>query len=154
MYKKRDAQLLHDALDRYKYLINRPYLYELSCFSSTTSTLCPSPIQILHIQSLPEISTYHYLTYILNALAALNQTIGCLLIAHRGTMSLYIIIKGECSSAFSLLQNGLSQTFPDSEFYCIDQPLEFLDDTFDFQKYLTIFFFADSPLKINQSVKE
>ncbi|MBE6024666.1 MAG: hypothetical protein E7231_16080 [Cellulosilyticum sp.] len=158
MYKTRDINLLEETLKRYESIIHCPYLSELSDSLIATPSCSEEPIHIFQIHSLPNTDTYQHFTYILNALAALHQTIGCLLINRRGKQSLYLMIKGHHDCAFALLQNGLSTTFPDIQLSTIEHPLKFLENIFDFRKYccltssLSVPNQSYTPLLLNQFI--
>lgn len=131
MYDTRDMNLMKDTFARYEHLIHRHYLHELSCLPSITPAFCEECIQILEIKLPSDLSTYNEFSYILDALATLDETIGCIIISRHQKLSLYIGLKGDCPPALSLLENGLLQVFPNSTFSYIDQSSSFLDNLFD-----------------------
>lgn len=135
MYETRDLKLMQNMLYRYEYLVQRPYLNNLFCLSMCPPPSCYDPIMLLKITTLTETVTFSHFTYILNALAGLDETIGFIITSNRNQLSLYLGIKGQSSAAFSLVQNGLQQTFPDISFCSIEQSCDFLDFIFDPQKY-------------------
>ena len=131
MYETRDVNLMQDTLSYYNFLILNPHLHKLSELSPMELKSCNAPIQVLHIQSLSDNPNYIHFSYILNALSSLQQTIGYLLISNSNSFSIYILIKGNCPFALSLLENGLRQSFPGSIITPIDQPNEFLSNLFN-----------------------
>ena len=131
MYETRDLKLMQDMICKYDYLVQQPYLHELFSLPMCPPPSCYDPIQILHIQSLPETPTFNQFTYVLNALAGLNQTIGIILSSNSVKLSLYLGIKGQCSTAISLLQSGFEQTFPNSHLSYTSNSSQLLDDLFN-----------------------
>lgn len=130
MHDVRDMQLLQEALARYDDLINRPLLHDLNFLCVTPSPPYTEPICLLHIKTLPENSNSSYFTFILNALTSLSRALGYFLCSNNGKTSIYIGVKGEGSTAFSLLQNGLLQTFPGTTFEVVLNTPRFLTDFF------------------------
>lgn len=135
MYETRDLELMQRTIERYKFLVKRPYLYDLSCLPTTSPTPSNDSIRLLQVDLLPTSNTYNYFVFILNALAALEQTLCYLLVAHRGKLSFYIGIKGSCPDAFNLLKTGLCQTFPSSIFHTMDCSSDFLNELFNPNHY-------------------
>lgn len=131
MYETRNPRLLQDMFDQYEYLIQRPYLADLSCLPLCTPPNCYESIQVLKICSLPETARFGYFSYIINALASLEKTIGCILVSTCDDLSLYLCVKDCSDTAISLLQNGLLQTFPDIQICALQQSDEFLDTLFN-----------------------
>ena len=130
MYDIRDMQLLQETLTQYNDLVNRPLLHDLSCLSVVPPLPCTWPIYLLHIKILPENSNSSYFSFILNALASLSEALGCFISSNKGEVSVYLGIKGDCSTAFSLLQNGLLQTFPGTIFEVVVDTPQFLTNLF------------------------
>lgn len=138
MYETRDMNCMQDTLANYECLITRPHLNDLSCLSPLSPSCSNEKIQILHIKALPKQDNYEPFSYILNALGAINQTFGVLLLSNNETISLYLFIKGDCAFALSLLENSLTQLFPGSMFFLIDSPDEFLNNLFNPENYQCI----------------
>ena len=132
MYETRDVKLLQDTLSYYNCLIMNPHLHKL-CELSPMELKCynASNIEIIHIHSLPEHANYMRFSYILNALSALQQTIGVLLVSTHDSFSIYLLIKGNCPFALSLLETGLKQNFPGIILKSIENPNEFLYTLFN-----------------------
>lgn len=135
MYETRDHKLKQDMFYKYEYLVQRSYLHELFCLPMGLPPDSYKPIQLLKIESLPETSIFMSFSYILNALGSLGETIGFIITCNGGTLSLYLGIKEQGSTAFSLLQNGLKQTFPNGNFYSIENSCTFLDNLFNPKNY-------------------
>lgn len=130
MYDVRDMNLLQETLIQYDDLVTRPLLHDLNCLCVASPSPCATPIHLLHVKTLPENNNFSYFSFILNALASLSHVLGYLLLSNNGEISIYIGLKGECSTAFSLLQNGLLQTFPGTTFeVALDAP-QFLTEFF------------------------
>lgn len=138
MYETRDMNSMQDTLANYECLITRPHLNDLACLSPLSPCCSSEKIQIIHVKILSKQDHYEPFAYILNALGAINQTFGVLLLSHNSTISLYLFIKGNCSFALPLLENSLSQLFPESMFYIIDSPDKFLDNLFNPKNYKCI----------------
>lgn len=126
----RDIKLLQEALVQYDDLINRPLLHDLGCLCVTPPLTCTTPIYLLHIKTLPANNNSSYFSFILNALISLSHALGYFLFSTNGKISIYIGVKGECSAAFSLLQNGLLQSFPGTTFEVVFDAPKFLTDFF------------------------
>ena len=148
MYETRDQKLKQDMFSKYEYLVQRPYLNELFCLPICTPPSCYEPIQLLKIEALPEDSNFKAFTYILNAVAGLGETIGLIITMHCQRLSIYLGIKSQCSTALSLIQNGLQQTFPNSKFCCIEQSCNILDELFEPSNYCQL---TSSLITLNES---
>ena len=140
MYDTRDMQVLHNALIKYEQSINRPYLYELSCFPTCPPTPCALPISILQLTSLPSNTTPQHLSYILNALNGLDQIIGYIICSSSDGLSVYIGVKGaNCNDvAISLLHSGLDQVSKDLTITPVPEPDKFLEALLDPNAYVTL----------------
>ena len=126
---------MQDTLSYYNFLIINPHLHKLCELSPMELKRCNTPIQVLHIKSISDNSNYIHFSYILNALLALQQTLGFLLISNNNSFSIYILIKGNCPFALSLLENGLRQSFPHAIITPIDEPNKFLSNLFNPLRY-------------------
>lgn len=124
MYDTRDMQLLDEALARYHLLINRPYLYQLSCFSIPPLAPCTLPIALLQLVPFPSSPSPQYFTFILNALHGLHQTIGLIICSSPQGLTAYIGLKGDscCSDALELLKSGIHQIFPETTLLEVSDP--------------------------------
>ena len=131
MYETRDVNLLQDTLSYYNCLIMNPNLHKLCQLSPMELRCSNATIQALHIKSLSDNPNYIRFSYILNALSSLQQTIGVLLISSNASFSIYILIKGNCPFALSLLESGLRQSFPGCITQSIDKPSDFLSSLFN-----------------------
>ena len=135
MLESRNLELQEEMIKRYEWLFNHPHLHELSCLPIAGLSSCKAPIYIIEITFLRDSSNYTQFSYILNALAAFEQTIGCIIISKNNSLSLYFGLKGNCPAALSLLERGLLQFFPGSTFMRIDDIGHFLKTLFDPSKY-------------------
>ena len=135
MYDVRDMQLLQETLNRYNCLINAPSLYELSDLSTVSNDKCTASIQLLHVTKLPDSSLATTFSYILNALAALDPVIGYIICVTPQDTSIYMGLKGDVTTAFSLLQAGLIHSFPNIVFEVVNNPASFLTGLFTSYNY-------------------
>lgn len=118
MFDCRDICLLDDAFARFEQLVNSPYLYELTGLPICSSMKCSASISFIKIESIPSTQTYKTFSYVLSALASLKITIGYVMEMHDQQLSIYIGIEGGNyhATALTLLENGLTQTFPGIQF--------------------------------------
>lgn len=135
MLDTRDLNLRHQMIKRYEWLFNRPYLHELSCLPIADLSSCKASICIIEITFLPNSPNYTQFSYIFNALASFEQTIGCIIVSKNGSLSLYIGLKGNYPSTCDILKSGLNQIFPGSTFKQLDNVNGFLKNLFSPNKY-------------------
>lgn len=135
MYETRDLKHMKNTLERYRELVQCPDLYNLSQLTLAESSCNDESIEILHIHDLPDTPNYTCFSYILDALSALEQTIGLLLVSTNHKLSVYILLRGHASTACTLLQTGLTQTFPDCICSYVENPSRFIDAVFDSKNY-------------------
>ena len=154
MYDPRDTCLLDEALARYEELVNSPYLYELTHFPVCPSTPTSSCIGFIQIEGFPTSTTYGTFSYVLNALASLNITIGYSLQVIKEQLFIYIGIKGQqyYDAALELLRTGLTQTFPGIQITQLtaEQSCQLLEQLFNPSQYCsvgTISVIPDTPSK-------
>lgn len=133
MQDVRDMQLLQETLARYNFLINRPFLQELMCAPVCPPCMTDSVIRLIMIKALPSSHTTSTFEFILNALASLEQSIGYLL--DFSTRTFYIGLRGDCSFALSMLQNGLMASFPGIEMMEVCKSSEVLGGFFNPARY-------------------
>lgn len=142
MYDPRDTCLLDEALARYEELVNSPYLYELTHFPVCPSTPTSSCIGFIQIEGFPTSTTYGTFSYVLNALASLNITIGYSLQVIKEQLFIYIGIKGQqyYDAALELLRTGLTQTFPGIQITQLtaEQSCQLLEQLFNPSQYCSV----------------
>ena len=142
MYDPKDSCLLESAIAKYEELVNSPYLYELTHFSVCSShSSCPY-IGFLKVQGFPASTTFGTFSYVLNALASLNITIGYYLQVSAGQLFIYIGIKGQeyDQTGLEILNNGLLQTFPDIQITMLspEENIQLLDELFHSYEYTSL----------------
>ena len=113
MYDPKDSCLLESAIAKYEELVNSPFLYELTHFPVCSSNPSCPYIGFLKVQGFPASTTFGTFSYVLNALASLNITIGYYLQVSAGQLFIYIGIKEQeyDQTGLDILNNGLLQTF-------------------------------------------
>lgn len=131
MYDVRDIQLLQETLVRYEHLINRPSLRELSSFCVLEPCSCNAPIQLIKIDTWPASDTPANFQFIFNALAAIKEVVGYLLSCNQSSQCIYVGIKGDCTYALNLLQEGLLTSFPNIEFQVLSNSSHILTTFFN-----------------------
>lgn len=112
MSDMRDDELLQQFLTRYNFLINRPFLQELTLYPVAPPCLAAPVIRLIMIKVLSAVSSPSTFEFIFNALASLKQSIGYLL--DFSTNTFIIGIQGDCPSALPILRDGLMASFPNS----------------------------------------
>ena len=142
MYDPKDSCLLESAIAKYEELVNSPYLYELTHFPVCSSNAsCPS-IGFIKIQGFPTSTTFGTFSYVLNALASLNITIGYCLQVSGGQLFIYMGIKGQeyDQTGLDILNNGLLQTFPDIQITTLspEENIQLLDQLFHSYEYTSL----------------
>lgn len=138
MYDVRDMQLLQEALARYEFLINRPFLHELSNFCVDSPHHSDTPIYLIQIKNWPASTTATQFQFIFNALNALDEVIGYLLSFNKYRPAIYVGIKGHNPFAFKLLQDGLTASFPGIELQIVSNSTQFLNNFFCANHYAQI----------------
>ena len=134
----RDIELLQEALTRFEFLINRPFLHELSKFCINPPHCSDTPICLVQIKNWPASTTASQFQFIFNALNALDEVIGVLLSFNKNKYAIYVGIKGIHAFAFQLLQDGLTAFFPGIELEVISNSSKFLNQFFCAKHYAQI----------------
>lgn len=134
----RDIELLQEALSRFEFLINRPFLYELPKFCVNPPDCSDTPICLIQIKNWPASTTASQFQFIFNALNALDEVIGVLLNFNKNKYTIYVGIKGTSDFAFQLLQDGLTAFFPGIELEVISNASKFLSQFFCADRYSQI----------------
>lgn len=123
MLKHPFSEDLYAALKQFDFLVNKEYLSQLNCATISPHADSKECILLFKVKTFTTAAAYSFFTYVFNALASLETTIGFILNRYGKTLDFYIGLRIQSSPPVSseILMQGFVNTFSASELSPLNQ---------------------------------
>lgn len=134
MLKHPLEQQFSSTLHQYNNYVQKDYLNNLDCATLCANKKSQNQILLFKITDFTSSTTAHYFTYVFNALASLNTTVGIILEHKKKNLNFYLGLSIDSSNtmASEIFTQGFLSTFPNSNIkaYDCDESKALLNDIF------------------------